>query len=153
MTYNIQSTSATGLPTVSHKAIFVLTLMLAGRAMTIAFLWRVGGTGQGDPPDAWLMPLLGDVVIGVSALAVAFLIWRRPGPWAWVTVIVWNAIGAWDAISAYLVNLAEPWPEFFMLELIGEPMFFAAALMHVVLLVIAARPPMRESFGIGAKLA
>lgn len=144
---NIQSESVANLPTRLHKALFVITLILAGRAMTIAFLWRVGGTGQGDPPDAWLMPLLGDAVVGVSALAVAFLIWSRPGPWAWTTVIVWNAIGAWDAVSAYLVNVAEPWPEFFMLELLGESMFFAAALMHIALIVFTSRPPIRESFG------
>lgn len=148
MTTNIQTQTTPGLPTTAHKVLFALTLMLAGRAMTIGFIGRVGAGQAGDPPDAWLMPLLGDAVVGVGALLVAFLIWTHPGRWAWVAVIVWNAIGVWDALSAYLVNLAVPWPEFFMLEWFGESMFFAAAAMHLALIVIAARPLVRESFGI-----
>lgn len=49
----------------------ILTLMLSGRAMTLAFLHRVGGDGPGDPPVAWLMPLLGDAIVGLSGFAVA----------------------------------------------------------------------------------
>lgn len=52
------------------KIMAVLTAMLIGRAMTLAFIHRAGGEGVGDPPAAWLMPLLGDAVIGVSGLLV-----------------------------------------------------------------------------------
>ena len=34
----------------------LLTLMLTGRAMTLAFIHRAGGTNPGDPPVVWLMP-------------------------------------------------------------------------------------------------
>lgn len=123
-----------------RKIMLALTLLLSGRAMTLAFLSRVGGSGAGDPPAAWLMPLVGDAVIGVTALFVAYLIWKKSGLWVWVTVIVWNALAIWDAFSAYLVHLSNPWPEFFMIQIFGSLMFFAAAGMHAMILYLATRP-------------
>ena len=63
------------------KIMFILTLMLSGRAMTLAFIHRTGGMMPGDPPSAWLMPLVGDAVIGVTALWIAYLILKKTGLW------------------------------------------------------------------------
>ncbi len=41
-----------------QNIMLIFTLMLSGRAMTLAYIHRVGGTMPGDPPAAWLMPLL-----------------------------------------------------------------------------------------------
>jgi len=60
--------------------------------MTLAFIGRAGDGGAGDPPAAWLMPLLGDAVIGVVAVVVAVLAWKRPSPTTWVIAVVWSAI-------------------------------------------------------------
>lgn len=123
-----------------------LTLMLAGRAMTLAFIGRAGGGGAGDPPDAWLMPLIGDAVVGLLALPVAYLILRGGGLWAWTAVIAWNVVGIWDALSAWLIHQSEPWPEFFMIETFGQSMFFAAAAVHVVCIALLARAEVRAPF-------
>lgn len=122
---------------------FLLTLLLAGRAMTLAFITRAGGPLPGDPPAAWLMPLIGDAVIGVTALVIAFLILRKRGLWVWMAIIVWNSVAIWDALSAYLVHLTTPWPEFFMLHLFGPSLFFAASALHLVLILLATRPKVR----------
>lgn len=123
-----------------------LTLMLAGRAMTLAFIARAGGAELGDPPIGWLMPLVGDAVIGVTALAVAYLVWRGASLGAWLAIVVWNVVAIWDALSAFVVHLTVPWPTFFMIEIFGASMFFAASAMHVVGLVLAFRPAVRRSF-------
>lgn len=123
--------------------VLVLTLMLAGRAMTLAFIGRVGDGGAGDPPDAWLMPLIGDAVVGLLALPVAWLILRGGGLWAWTAVISWNVVGIWDALSAWLIHRSEPWPEFFMIETFGQSMFFAAAAVHVICIALLARADVR----------
>jgi hypothetical protein len=86
--------------------ILALTLMLTGRAMILAFIHRAGGGGVGDPPLAWLMPLIGDSVVGLSGLGVAYLIWTRRGLAIWTLVVVWNAIAIWDAMSAYIIHLS-----------------------------------------------
>jgi hypothetical protein len=124
-----------------------LTLMLSGRAMTLAFITRAGGSGAGDPPSGWLMPLVGDALIGVSALLVVYLVLsRRGGLGGWTSIVVWNALAIWDALSAFLIHLTVPWPSFFMLELFGASMFFLASAMHAACLVIALRPEVRENY-------
>jgi len=124
----------------------VLTLMLSGRAMTLAFIHRAGQGEPGDPPAAWLMPLLGDAIIGVSAVLVAFLIWKKRGLWVWTSIVVWNALAIWDALSAFIIHLTNPWPDFFMLQLFGPVMFFAASAMHLVIIVLACRKETREYY-------
>lgn len=71
-----------------RKVICVLILLLSGRAMTIPFIAQAGGDMPGDPPAAWTMPLIGDAIIGISALWIAFLIMKRSGLWVWTTIIV-----------------------------------------------------------------
>ena len=130
------------------RIVLVLTFMASGRAMTLAFISRAGEGGAGDPPAAWSMPLIGDAVIGVSALLIAALLITRPSVGTWVTAIAWSAIGAFDALAALLVDVQTPWPDFFMLELFGRPMFVAAALMHVAIIWLLWSPEVREPMGV-----
>ena len=124
----------------------VLTLMLAGRAMTLAFIGEAGSAVQGAAPSAWLMPLIGDAVIGVSALWIAYLIMRKTGLWVWTTIIVWNALAIWDALSAFIIHTTNPWPEFFMIQTFGISMFFMASAMHLIILILAWQPKMKDHF-------
>ena len=130
------------------KILVALVLMASGRAMTLAFIARAGDGGPGDPPDAWLMPLVGDAFIGLTALLVAYLIVWRSSPTVWVVALVWSALGAFDALAAFLVELRTPWPEFFMIKTFGPSMFFAATALHLVIIYLLARPTVREYFGV-----
>ncbi len=132
----------------NRNLVIWLTLMTAGRAMTWLYLGRAGDGGVGDPPAAWLMPLIGDAAIGTSALAVALLIWKRPSPTSWIIAVTWSAIGAFDAVAAYIIGRTNPWPEFFMIELFGSTMFFAAALLHLVIIWLLAKPVTMADFGL-----
>lgn len=124
--------------------LLVLTFIMVGRAMTLAFLPRVGGVSVGDPPAAWLMPLLGDALIGLSALVIGFVLFRKSGLWVWTFLIAWNVVGIWDALSAYLIYVSNPWPEFFMLKLFGPSMFFTASALHVLILILANQRPLKN---------
>ena len=137
-----------GTPRMSKNRIILLalTLMLSGRAMTLAFIAKAGSGTAGDPPGAWLMPLIGDAVIGVTALGVAYLVLRGKGLGAWTTIVVWNALGIWDAMSAFIVHQTVPWPEFFMIETFGSPMFFAAGALHLANLWLVSRAEARDHF-------
>lgn len=127
-----------------QKLALILTLMLCGRAMTLAFISRAGGTAPGDPPAAWLMPLLGDAVIGITGLFIAYLIVSRRGQWVWTSVIVWNAVAIWDALAAFVIHTTNPWPEFFMIRLLGPSMFFAAAAMHLAVIYLVSRADLKQ---------
>lgn len=129
-----------------RNIMLVLTLMLAGRAMTLIFIHRVGDGYRGDPPNAWLMPLLGDAIIGITALFVAYLIVKKTGLWVWTSIVVWNVVAIWDALSAYVVYVSNPWPEFFMIRIFGPGMFFAASFLHVMIIVLACRSDVRQFY-------
>ena len=130
----------------TRPLMLILTLMMSGRMMTLAFLHRAGRGLPGDPPAAWLMPLIGDAVIGATALVVAWLIWNHRGLAVWTAIIAWNVAGLWDALSAYIVSLTVPWPDFFMLQTFGASMFFMASAMHLVLIWLATTPAARAHF-------
>ena len=126
-------------------ALHALVLMAAGRAMTLAFIHRAGDGGAGDPPDAWLMPLVGDAAIGLTAPIVAFMLWRMPSARSWLIAVVWTSIAAFDAAAAWLVEVSSPWPEFFMLEIFGRAMFPAAIALHVTILAMLLRSTERAA--------
>ena len=127
-----------------QKIMLILTLMLSGRAMTLAFIHRAGGTMPGDPPSAWLMPLLGDAIIGITAIWIAFLILKKSGLWVWTTIIVWNSLAIWDALSAFIIHITNPWPEFFMINLVGASMFFVASAMHLAIIILACQKDTKQ---------
>lgn len=126
--------------------LLVLTLMLSGRAMTLAFISDAGSGNVGDPPAAWLMPLVGDAVIGLSALGVGYVIVRGRGVGAWATIVVWNVVGIWDALSASIVHESVPWNEFFMIETFGASMFFAASAVHLINLLLVTSGEARRYY-------
>ena len=130
--------------------ITALTLMMSGRAMTLAFIHRAGGDAPGDPPMVWLMPLLGDAVVGLSGLVVAWLLATGRGLVVWTVAIAWNVIGIWDALSAFVIHSTNPWPEFFMVQVFGGSMFFLASAIHLVLLVLLSRQAARAWYLEGA---
>ena len=129
-----------------QRIALLITLVLCGRAMTLVFITRAGGSGPGDPPAAWLMPLLGDALIGVSGLGVAYLIAKKSGLWVWTAIVTWNAVAIWDALSAFVIHKTSPWPEFFMIELFGSSMFFVAALMHGAVIVLVSHRDVRSRY-------
>lgn len=133
---------------VKLKIVGALTLMAAGRAMTLPFITRAGDGGPGDPPDVWLMPLIGDAAIGLAAIAVAFLMWKRPTPATWMIAVAWSAIGAFDALAAFIIETSAPWPEFFMLQVFGRSMFFAATAMHLAIIALLTTTDVLAYFGL-----
>ena len=92
------------------------------------------------------MPLIGDAAIGLSGLAVAYLIATRTGLAAWTAIVTWNALAIWDAMSALIVSQTNPWPEVFMLRLMGPSMFFAASALHILLIILATRSKTLQHF-------
>jgi len=129
-----------------QKILLFLTLMLCGRAMTLAYIGRAGGSNPGDPPIAWLMPLIGDAVIGISGLFIAYLIMKKTGLWVWVTILTWNVLSIWDALSAFIIHSSNPWPEFFMIQIFGGSMFFATSAMHLISIYLLTRAELKQHF-------
>ena len=86
--------------------------------------------------------------MAIAAVMVVVRILTRPNPATWVIAMVWSAIGAFDALAAFIVHMSSPWPEFFMIEIFGPAMFFAAAAMHLLIIHLLTRPDVMMHFGL-----
>ena len=130
------------------KALIALTALAIGRAMTLPFIGRAGDGGVGDPPEAWLMPLVGDAAIGIAAIGVTVLLLVRRSVATWAIAIGFHTVAAFDAVAALLIELSTPWPEFFMIQIFGRSMFLAATAMHVAALALLASTDVRSQLGV-----
>ena len=92
------------------------------------------------------MPLVGDAVIGIAGLFIVFLVLKKTGLWVWTTIIVWNSLAIWDALSAFIIHNTKPWPEFFIVQMLGSSMFFAASAMHLAIIFLMSRPELRTRY-------
>lgn len=108
--------------------------------------WSSRGANPGDPPTAWLMPLVGDAVIGIAGLFIVFLVLKKTGLWVWTTIIVWNSLAIWDALSAFIIHNTKPWPEFFIVQMLGSSMFFATSAMHLAIIFLMSQPELRTRY-------
>ncbi|MFT7623351.1 MAG: hypothetical protein ACI9WU_002534, partial [Myxococcota bacterium] len=54
----------------------------------------------------------------------------------------------WDVLSAFVIHQTVPWPEFFMIQIFGTSMFFAASAMHAACIVLLSQPELRERLGV-----
>lgn len=95
------------------------------------------------------MPLPGDTLIGLSGLWVAYSIARNSGTWVWTAIVTWNAVAIWDALSVFTIHKTSPWPEFFMVELLGSSMLFIAALMHLAVIVLVSHHDVKSRHLVG----
>lgn len=67
----------------------------------------------GNVAVEWLYPAIIDVLIGVSAPLVAFLIWRKNGVWARMTALIWFAVSFLEHIETIALNLISIKPHAF----------------------------------------
>lgn len=54
----------------------------------------------GHDPAAWLFPAIIDIVVAVSGLPLAVLLWTRGGLATWVYAVVWLSLSTFDHASA-----------------------------------------------------
>jgi len=76
--------------------------------------WIAADARAGRAAEAWLYPGMVDVVIGVSAPVIAYLLWRRRGPWIWLVAVVWFTISIFDHTVAFANALATAIPTDFL---------------------------------------
>ena len=87
------------------RAIVTITALMVYRAGVAAFLPRLG---DDDTSWAWIVPWVGDTLIGLTAPIVAYLLWTRRGALIWGLGLAWTFWGAWDYLSGIMVNIVEP---------------------------------------------
>lgn len=89
---------------------FVATLIITGimvYRIAVVFMWGTLGNGT---PEVWVIPYAGDAFVGVTALIVTYLLWKRRGPIVWMTGIAFHVIGIKDFSVAGQLIFLDPMP-------------------------------------------
>ena len=93
----------------SIKWIIFVTGWMTFRAVgsSLFLFWNITGNERGAPPE-WVLALVGDFIIGTTALFLVYAILKKPSSLVWVLLLSWNILGAIDLFSAIRTSFLVP---------------------------------------------
>ena len=75
--------------------------------------WTFTGNERSAPSE-WLVSLVGDFIIGITALFLVYHIIKKPSAILWGLLLSWNVLGLFDLFGAIVISFIipyEPLPE------------------------------------------
>ena len=100
------------------------------------------------PPD-WTIAFLGDFAIGITALFLAYMIWKKPSALLWGILLAWNAVGLFDlfgALSHSFTAPFSPFPEIGINEISIRTILSLNTFVQSVALLVIFRPQVKAYF-------
>ena len=93
----------------SIKWIIFVTGWMTFRAVgsSLFLFWNITGNERGAPPE-WVLALVGDFIIGTTALFLVYFILKKPSYLIWVLLLSWNVLGLIDLLGAIRTSLLVP---------------------------------------------
>ena len=93
----------------SIKWIIFVTGWMTFRAVgsSLFLFWNITGNERGAPPE-WVLALVGDFIIGTTALFLVYFILKKPSYLIWVLLLSWNILGLIDLLGAIRTSLLVP---------------------------------------------
>ena len=93
----------------SIKWIIFVTGWMTFRAVgsSLFLFWNITGNERGAPPE-WVLALIGDFIIGTTALFLIYAILKKPSSLVWGLLLSWNILGAIDLFSAIRTSFLVP---------------------------------------------
>ena len=93
----------------SIKWIIFVTGWMTFRAVgsSLFLFWNITGNERGAPPE-WVLALVGDFIIGTTALFLVYFILKKPSYLIWLLLLSWNVLGLIDLLGAIRTSLLVP---------------------------------------------
>ena len=93
----------------SIKWIIFVTGWMTFRAVgsSLFLFWNITGNERGAPQE-WVLALVGDFIIGTTALFLVYAILKKPSSLVWVLLLSWNVLGLVDLFGAIRTSLLVP---------------------------------------------
>ena len=93
----------------SIKWIIFVTGWMSFRAVgsSLFLFWNITGNERGAPPE-WVLALVGDFIIGTTALFLVYFILKKPSYLIWILLLSWNILGLIDLLGAISTSLLVP---------------------------------------------
>ena len=93
----------------SIRWIIFVTGWMTFRAIgsSLFLFWNITGNERGAPPE-WVLALIGDFIIGITAFFLVYGILKKPSYLIWVLLLSWNILGLIDLLGAIRTSLLVP---------------------------------------------
>ena len=93
----------------SIRWIIFVTGWMTFRAIgsSLFLFWNITGNERGAPPE-WILALIGDFIIGTTALFLVYAILKKPSSLIWGLLLSWNILGLIDLLGAIRTSLLVP---------------------------------------------
>ena len=93
----------------SIRWIIFVTGWMTFRAVgsSLFLFWNITGNERGAPPE-WVLALIGDFIIGTTALFLVYFILKKPSYLIWILLLSWNILGLIDLLGAIRTSLLVP---------------------------------------------
>ena len=93
----------------SIRWIIFVTGWMTFRAVgsSLFLFWNITGNERGAPPE-WVLALVGDFIIGTTALFLVYFILKKPSYLIWLLLLSWNVLGLIDLLGAIRTSLLVP---------------------------------------------
>ena len=93
----------------SIRWIIFVTGWMTFRAVgsSLFLFWNITGNERGAPPE-WILALIGDFIIGTTALFLVYFILKKPSYLIWILLLSWNILGLIDLLGAIRTSLLVP---------------------------------------------
>ena len=94
----------------SIKWIIFVTGWMTFRAIgsSLFLFWNITGHERGAPSE-WVLALVGDFIIGTTALFLVYFILKKPSYLIWGLLLFWNILGVVDLFGAITTSLQVPY--------------------------------------------
>ena len=78
------------------------------------FLFWIFPENERSAPSEWIVPFVGDFIIGITAVFLVYQIIKKPSAILWGLLLSWNVLGLFDLFGAIVISFIvpyEPLPE------------------------------------------
>ena len=134
----------------SIRWIIFVTGWMTFRAIgsSLFLFWNITGNERGAPPE-WVLALIGDFIIGTTALFLVYFILKKPSYLIWVLLLSWNILGLIDLLGAIRTSLLVPFgpiPEMGLTSLGVRSILFLNTFLQISCIYLLFKESVRNYF-------
>ena len=134
----------------SIRWIIFVTGWMTFRAVgsSLFLFWNITGNERGAPPE-WVLALIGDFIIGTTALFLVYGILKKPSYLIWVLLLSWNVLGLVDLLGAIRTSLLVPFgpiPEVGLTNVGVRSILFLNTFLQISCIYLLSKESVRKYF-------
>ena len=121
---------------------------------SLFLFWNITGHERGAPSE-WVLALIGDFIIGTTALFLVYFILKKPSYLIWILLLSWNILGLIDLLGAIRTSLLVPFgpiPEMGLTSLGVRSILFLNTFLQISCIYLLFKDSVRNYFKIRYKL-